>query len=196
MLFSACSPKPASTESGAAEYDYPVQINEVTISESPSRVAVLSPSLADIVTSLGSVYELKLAARSEECTAGELSVLPSAGSAEAPDVEALKAAGVQLALTEIEPSEELTKSFSDAGIQVLVLPKASTREELTALFTTTGTALGGAKTGYTAAKRRIDSLLSALDDIQRLIPDDRAGVTGGICDQCGGRICLGQHHDG
>ena len=179
MLFSACSPKPASTESGAAEYDYPVQINEVTISESPSRVAVLSPSLADIVTSLGSVYELKLAARSEECTAGELSVLPSAGSAEAPDIEALKAAGVQLALTEIEPSEELAKSFSDAGIQVLVLPKASTREELTALFTTTGTALGGAKTGYTAAKRRIDSLLSALDDIQRLIPDDRAGVTAG-----------------
>lgn len=179
MLFSACSPKPANTESGVAEYNYPVQIDEVTISESPSKVAVLSPSLADIVTSLGSVYELKLAARSEDCTADGFSVLPSVDGAESPDVEALKTAGVQLVLTELEPSEELAKSFSDAGIQVLVLPKATTREELTTLFTTIGSALGGAKTGYTTAQRRVSSLLSALDDIQRLIPNSDAGVTAG-----------------
>lgn len=179
MFLSACSPKPANTESGAAEYDFPVQIGEVTVSESPSKVAVLSPSLADIVVSLGSVYELKLAARSEDCTAGELSVLPSAGSAESPDVETLKNLGVQLILTELEPSQELAESCSDAGIQILVLTKATTREELTALFTSVGSALGGAKTGYRAAERRIANLLSALDDIQRLIPKDGASVTAG-----------------
>ena len=32
MFLSACSPKPANTESGAAEYDFPVQIGEVTVS--------------------------------------------------------------------------------------------------------------------------------------------------------------------
>jgi len=179
MLFSACSPKPATTESGAAEYDYPVQINEVTIQESPTKVAVLSPSLADIVMSLGSVYELKLAARSEDCTADELSVLPFAGSADAPDVQALKTVGVQLVLAEGKPSDELAKQYSDNDIQVLVLPKATTREELTTLFTSVGSALGGAKTGYSAAQRRVSSLLSALDDVQRLIPTDQANITAG-----------------
>lgn len=179
MIFSACSPKPANTESGAAEYDYPVLINEITVKESPTKVAVLSPSLADIVTSLGSVYELKLAARSDDCTAGDLSLLPSVGSAEAPNVDALKTAGIQMVLTETQPSEDLAKVFSDEGIQVMVFAKATTREELTTLFTSVGSALGGAKTGYSAALRRVTSLLSSLDDVHRLIPQDGTTVTAG-----------------
>lgn len=86
---------------------------------------------------------------------------------------------MQLVLTEQEPTEELAKALAEAKLQVLVLPKASTREELISLFVTVGSALGGAKTGYTAAQRRVSNLLSALDDIRRLIPARETGVTAG-----------------
>ena len=39
-------------ESGAGQSDYPVTINEVTLSAEPEGVAVLSPNLADVVLAL------------------------------------------------------------------------------------------------------------------------------------------------
>ena len=50
----------------AAAGEFPVEVNEVTISARPQKVAVLSASLADVVLALGS--ETQLALGSEDCT--------------------------------------------------------------------------------------------------------------------------------
>ena len=178
-LLCACAAQPARTESGMARYDYPVQIGEVTISQSPARVAVLSPSLADVVTGLGSVYELKLAVRSEDCTAEALSVLPSAGGAQNPDVAMLEQEQVELVLASQPLNEEAQRQLDEKGIATLILPDATTREELIMLYINVASALAGGKSGYEAGQKRAESLLKALDDIKRLIPQEESMVTAG-----------------
>ncbi|MGN0563272.1 MAG: peptidoglycan-binding protein, partial [Candidatus Heritagella sp.] len=65
LCFSGCS-RGGTIENGANEADYPVTVNEVTLSAKPEGVAVLSDNLADVILALG--YEIDLKARGEACT--------------------------------------------------------------------------------------------------------------------------------
>ena len=80
-------------ESGAGQSDYPVTINEVTLSAEPEGVAVLSPNLADVVLALR--YEVSLKARSEDCTQSDLAILPTVSLE---DPQAIRDSGATLVL--------------------------------------------------------------------------------------------------
>lgn len=153
-------------ESGAAQQDFPVKIGEVTIDSKPEGVAVLSPSIADIILALG--YEVDLKARSAECTQSDLKVLPEVTLA---DASKMKELGVTLVFTDTEPDEKTASALSDAGITVLALAPATSRSEFTKLYTQVGSALEGGNTGYQEGEKTAENIFTTLDDIARIIPN-------------------------
>ena len=172
LLLSAvgCS-SPNDVTSGAGTSDFPVTINGVTISSEPEGVAVLSPNLAEVVLAMG--YEIKLKARSADCTNEELSVLPAVSPE---DPEGIKATGASLVLGDEALTEEQVNSLTQAGLTVLVIPSAKDRQDLSRLYAQTGAALKGGSTGYTKGEKTADNILITLDDIQRAV-GERETVT-------------------
>lgn len=167
-LFSGCGGG-GTDENGVAKNDYPVSIGGVTFDQSPERVVVLSPSMADVILAMG--YEIKLVGRTEDCTQEDLSVLPTVGSSTAVAVDKIKELNPNLVLSDTALSESQQKELSDAGIKTLVLQPAKTREELELLYQNIGAVLYGGKTGVETAKKRIGSLLKTLDEMNRTIPE-------------------------
>ncbi len=174
LLFSGCSGG-GEDSSGFTEDDYPVTVGNVQFDHSPTGVVVLSPSLADIV--LATNYELSLVGRSEECTQEDLAVLPTVGNATAVSTDAIIALSPELVLTDQALSEEQTQTLQSAGIQVLVLQSATTREEIEVLYANVGSILGGAQTGNAKAVKVAQSIFKSLDDINRGIPESEVLVT-------------------
>ncbi len=178
-LLSGCSggdePEVSSGGLTAAQNDYPVTIGDLTLSAAPEKVVVLSPSIADIILAAG--MEIELAGRSEECTQADLSVLPVMGSSTGVDVEAIKALGAGLVLCDAALSEEDSAALSEAGIPVLVLAPAATREEFERLYSDVGSALSGGKTGFEQAVKTARGIFSTLDQIEMVIPARDVPVT-------------------
>ncbi len=167
----------ASNEPGSAKNDYPVTIGDVTIDKAPSKVIVLDPSLADIITTLGSGFEIKLTARGEECTQEALSPIPAVGTPEEPDIQQILTRAPELVLTSEELSESQKEQLDSAGIQALVLEPATDRETFEALYSNIGSAMLGAKSGYETARKRAREIFLSIDDVGRLIPEDEKTVT-------------------
>lgn len=159
-------------QSGVGESDYPVTINDVTLNAEPEGIAVLSPNLADVILALR--YEVALKMRSEDCTQSELSILPT-GNLE--DPQAIRDAGVSLVLVDNELPADQKQAASDAGLTVLAIPPATSREDLTRLYTQVGSAVKGASTGYQQGEKMAKNILMTIDDVQRLIPQNDIVVT-------------------
>lgn len=169
--FAGCGPK-NDISSGAGTKDYPVPIGDVTIKSEPSGVAVLSPNVADIILALG--YEISLKAKSADCTQSDLAVLPNVT---ADDAEKIKSLGVNLVFTDAALTEEQQSAMNKAGITVLTLKAATSREDLDRLYQEVGSAIKGAKTGYEKGKSIADGLLQTIDDITRAIPESNTLIT-------------------
>ena len=183
--FTGCE-SAAEIDSGAAQQDYPVVVNEVTIQSQPEGVAVLSDNLADIVLALG--YEINLKARSADCTQADLKVLPEVTAA---DADKMKELGVTLVLTDEELSEEETAALNNQGITVLPLAAATTRSEFTKLYTEVGSALAGGSTGYEKAEKTATNIFTTLDDITRIIPNSDVPATAVYITDLEGSVATG-----
>lgn len=150
---------------GMAAQDYPITIQNVTIDKKPEGVVVLSDNLADVILTMG--YEITLKGKSAACTQEDLSLLPDRTIDSVGDMQA---DGVTLVLTDTQPTEAQSAALKDAGISVLVIAPATSREDLTRLYLEVGAAMNGGKTGYAAAQRSAESTLLSVDEISRLIP--------------------------
>lgn len=162
--FTACGNK-GNITSGAAKNDYPVTVNNVTIQSEPSGVVVLSPNLADVVLALG--YEISLKGKSAECTQKELSVLPSVTAA---DADAIKKLGANVVLADSSLKSDAADALQKAGIQVVVIPGASSREDLERLYSAVGSVIKGGNTGYTYGQKAAQEIFLSIDDMTRSIP--------------------------
>ena len=101
----------------------PVEVNGVTISSRPSRVVVLSPSLADVILALG--CETQLAGASEGCTQSALDELEKVS---ADSVEAIQALQPDLVL--VDPNSSGAQSaLEEAGVTVLSVEPATDRSD-------------------------------------------------------------------
>jgi iron complex transport system substrate-binding protein len=168
-----------SSGNSPAKDDYPVTVGEVKFESSPEKVAVLSPSLADVVLAMG--YEIKLAARTEQCTQDDLRVLPVINGMDRLDIEQIKAVSADLVISEQALSQEQALALSEAGVKSLVLEPADTQEEIEQLYRDLGSALGGAKTGYEKGQRTSKSFFMALDEVQRLAERQRGDMVVTAC---------------
>lgn len=156
----------ADITNGVAAKDYPVTVLEVTLKEKPQGVVVLSENLADVILTMG--YEITLKGKSAACTQEDLSILPNFTM---DNSEEMKEAEVTLVLADTAPSEQQAADLKNAGIQVIVIPPATSREDLNRLYTQVGSAMAGGKTGYTMAQRAAESALLSVDEVSRLVPE-------------------------
>ena len=155
-LFAGCS------NNGNSD-NFPVTVGEVTIDKEPVSVVVLSDKLADIISYIG--YDIKMVGRSEECDQDFLKVVPTVGKASAPDVNAITAAGADLVIADGYLAADARQSIESAGVKVLVLNPATNKEELEALYTDLGTALGGKTAGAEKGKKGYNTLFDTLETL-------------------------------
>ncbi len=153
--------------SGVATGVFPVEVNGVTISSKPQKVAVLSPNLADVVLALG--CETQLAAGSGDCTQDALRDLQKI---DAMDAQAVAGAGPDLVL--LDPSSAgAEQALKDAGLTVVNIAPAVDREDFERLYAQVSSALNGGEAGYDQGIAAAQDVFLTLDNITRLVPSDR-----------------------
>ena len=166
MSFSACREAVNIDETGAADVqNYPVTVNEVTISSKPSRVVVLGEGLADCVLALG--CETQLAAVTEDCTQEEFTSLTKIASG---DIEAVIAASPDLVIAN-SLNDENKQKLSDASITYVEIAAATNRQDYERLYTQLGSIFGGASSGYSSGLIVAQNIFTSLDDLSRIIPE-------------------------
>ena len=158
--------------SGAASKDFPITVAGVTIKGEPEGVAVLSPNIADVILALG--YEISLKAKSEDCTQSDLSVLPNVTAL---DTDGIKNSGATLVITDRELEEGAVSGLNDAGIDVIVLSPANSREDLERLYQEVGSVLKGGQTGYQHGTETAENIFFTIDDVSRVIPESNIPIT-------------------
>ena len=121
--FAGCSQVEEIVSGVAATGEFPVEVNGVNIQSRPSRVVVLSPSLADVVLALG--YETQLAGASEECSQSALQELEKVAAG---DVEAIQGLQPDLVLLDSN-SSDAQSALEGAGVTVLSVEPATDRED-------------------------------------------------------------------
>ena len=157
--------------SGVAAGEFPVTINDVTIGGRPSKVAVLSPSLADVVLALG--CETQLAACSGACTQGGLASLTKVDPG---DVQAISAVNPDLIL--LDPGcAGAEQALKEAGFTVLNIAPAVNREDFERLYSQVSSALCGGGPGYDKGIECAQDIFGVLDDINRLVPQQDTVTT-------------------
>ena len=166
-----CGPK-GDISSGVAEQDFPVTVNEVTIQDERKGVVVLSPNLAEVIMALG--YEMQLCGKGAACTQEDLSVLPDMTL---DDPQSILGVGADLVLTEDAPSEEQKKGLNDAGIDVVTIAPATSREDFTRLYREVGSCMMGGVKGYERGEKIAEGIFSTIDDISRQIPQTDTPVS-------------------
>ena len=166
-----CGPK-GDISSGVAEQDFPVTVNEVTIQDEPKGVVVLSPNLAEVIMALG--YEMQLCGKGAACTQEDLSVLPDMTL---DDPQSILGVGADLVLTEDAPSEEQKQGLNDAGIDVVTIAPAVSREDFTRLYREVGSCMMGGVKGYERGEKIAEGIFSTIDDISRQIPQTDTPVS-------------------
>ena len=151
--------------------EFPVTINDVTIGGRPSKVAVLSPSLADVVLALG--CETQLAACSGACTQGGLASLTKVDPG---DVQAISAVNPDLIL--LDPGcAGAEQALKEAGFTVLNIAPAVNREDFERLYSQVSSALCGGGPGYDKGIECAQDIFGVLDDINRLVPQQDTVTT-------------------
>ena len=171
-LFAGCGQK-NDISSGAGQKDFPVTIGNVTISSQPSGAAVLSPNVADVILALG--YEINLKAKSSNCTQSDLAALPAVTSN---DADKIKSYGADLVFTDTKLTQDQQNAMQKDGITVLVISPATSRSDLSRLYSQVGSALMGASTGYEKGQSIAAGAWESIDDITREIPKSKTAVTG------------------
>ena len=166
-----CGPK-GDISSGVAEQDFPVTVNEVTIQDEPKGVVVLSPNLAEVIMALG--YEMQLCGKGAACTQEDLSVLPDMTL---DDPQSILGVGAALVLTEDAPSEEQKQGLNAAGIDVVTIAPATSREDFTRLYREVGSCMMGGVKGYERGEKIAEGIFSTIDDISRQIPQTDTPVS-------------------
>lgn len=166
-IFGGCSQVTGVVSSVTATGEFPVDINGVTVSSRPQKVAVLSPSLADVVLALG--CETQLIAGSDDCTQDSLRDLQKLA---ANDSQAVIDLGPDLVLLDSN-SSAASSALQEAGLTVLDVEPAVDREDFERLYSQVSSALLGGGSGYEAGVEEAQDIFLTLDTINRIVPKDK-----------------------
>ncbi len=121
----------AEESSEPEDSEWPVTIEGVPIPEQPQSVAVLSPSLYEIMRDMG--VASAVTGVGSYCEAAE--GLPALGTALDPDIDAIIALAPQYLLTSAAPPEQELTLLQQAGVEVVVLAPANRLSGLKTLYT-------------------------------------------------------------
>lgn len=142
--------------------DYPVTVGDAILSEQPTRVVSLSPALTEIMAEMG--YAGQLVGISDYCdTPQTVTDLPRCGTPQQINFDALGKVNPQLVVTSTPLIESELIRLQQRDIQVLVLPRANTIDELRTLYVNLARALEGDTTGREAGETYFDSFTKLMD---------------------------------
>lgn len=159
VFFTGCS------VTGSSEY--PVTVRDTVIEKEPQNIVVLNDVLADVVSYIG--YDIKMVGRSTECDQDFLYVVPTVGTAAAPDIPAITSAGTDLVIADSTLGADVKSNLEAEGITVLLLDVPNNEEELKQLYIDLGTALGGSTTGSAKGEDGYNDLLDMLGTMNTAI---------------------------
>ncbi len=175
ILFAAAGCNLIVKDDSEEQYDYPVTVGSSVFTQAPSSVVCLSANLADIILACG--YEGKLSMVSDSCTQEELELLPSAGTPDSPDVDAIISVGADLVLGDESLSDEDKEELTNSGAQVMIIKPADNSENLETLYLNLASILGGSYTGRMKAMSAYDSLESSLSSISSAVGGSDVVIT-------------------
>ena len=158
-------------ENTNATNDFPVEITGVTISQKPTKVAVLSPEIADCIIALG--YETSLITATENCTQAELASLTKIKEN---DYQSIIDFGCDLVIGR-DLDSKLIDNLSSSNITVIEIPSATDRSDYERLYSHIASALYGGTDGLNHGIATAKNIFTTLDDLARIIPQNEQIVT-------------------
>jgi len=93
------------------------------------------------------------------------------------DPQSILGVGADLVLTEQSPTEEQKKGLNDAGVDVVTIAPAASREDFTRLYREVGASIMGGVKGYERGEKIAEGIFSTIDDISRQIPQTDTPVS-------------------
>ena len=100
-----------------SEKEYPVEVANIEIKKEPENIVVLCPDTADIISYLG--YDVKMVGRSDEVDQEFLSVVPSVGTSQVPNVEKIKESETDIVFADVDIDSTVVDALEDEGIMVI-----------------------------------------------------------------------------
>lgn len=164
LLVGVLAVSSAAMFSGCGNSDYPVAVANFEIKEQPTKIVVLDPSAADIISYIG--YDVNMIGRSDEVNQEWLNIVPSFGSAIAPDVDAIIEGNTDIVFATEDMSIDSKDLIEKKGIRVITLSEAVTQSQLYTNYITLGKILGGAEAGKLKAQNAYDELLAEMEKMK------------------------------
>ena len=160
-----------------SEKDYPVAVANLEIKKEPENIVVLSPETADIISYIG--YDVKMVGRSDEVNQDFLSVVPSVGSAQVPNIEKIKESEADIVFADVDIDSTAIKALEDEGIMVISMASPKNMEEIETAYVTLGKILGGQFAGAEKGLSSYESFIAEMEMITNSI--DTGSVPKTVC---------------
>lgn len=154
----------AVTFTGCGNDDYPVEVANITIESEPKNIVVLDASTADIISYTG--YDIKMVGRSDEVNQDWLSVVPSFGSQNSPDVDKIKSCEADIVFAGEGLDSTVKANLEKENIKVVTMSQAKTPKSLETNYLTLGKILGGKVTGANKGASAYDDLISSMEQVK------------------------------
>ncbi|MGN1132137.1 MAG: ABC transporter substrate-binding protein, partial [Ruminococcus sp.] len=140
--------------------DYPVTIGNTTFEESPEKVAVVSPNVADIIDCIG--YNTKVTIVSDQVLTESYKDTDKCGNNIDPDVDKIVKSGATVLLADDNISDGTIKKLEDEDIKVVQFHYGNTKDDVKTTYTSIGSILQG-KEGQEKAESAWELLFKYLD---------------------------------
>ena len=141
--------------------EFPVELRDTIILEEPVGVVSLSPALTELMQEMGLGGMLE--GISDYCDGG----LPRCGTPQQIDFDAIEDSGANLVVTTAALSEDDVTELLQKNIDVLVLPRAGSLEELKELYIDLGRAVMGETTGRQMGEELWQNFEDRMNDLAR-----------------------------
>ena len=176
---------------GCGDENFPVSVANITIDKEPMNIVVLDPSSADIISYMN--YDGKIVGRSDDVNQSFLSVAPSVGDANTPDVQKIIDSKAEIVFAGDKIDEKCVEEIEAANIKIIKLSIAGTPKDLSRNYNTIGKLLGGKVAGAQKGQSAYDKLIEHMDKLK--VDAATAGDTQGVQTACylyvdNGTLCV------
>ena len=142
--------------------NYPVKVGGTEIADYPTAVVTLSPYLGEIIYGLN--QSPLLVGRSEFCDYnGNVRLLPSMGTVNEPDVDAIIALSPQIVFSAVDLPQAARTALAEHNIAICVLPVPTTVEEVKQRVTEVAKVLRGVNRAEALARDYLADFEQKLD---------------------------------
>ncbi len=158
----------SSSEVAPDNLEYPLEILGAELDSRPGVVVSLSPALTEKLVEMGLEDRLAGVSDDDDVVDGRV----ACGTAQAPDIEAIKDLSAHLLLTASPLAEDDEAALMDAGVKIALVPRARSFTELLSNYQSVAMLMDGKKTGAALG----GAYCKELDDRMRDLEEDALGA--------------------